>query len=195
MMSADDEESRETEELAGEDERTNHTENAHNDHTTDDHPETITPETDGLQDSSPSDDSAVGSTANSSETNTTVDPQGAPDIETLQREIRTLRSDLDAFEEEVESRTVDRPTLKSDLEQYIRNQLRRGKARGWGPYLVLLYGTATTIAAFYLLDNLFALIAMIVTYLSTLGLYVLFVLFGAGLNAIDTSRNFLDWIR
>jgi hypothetical protein len=106
-----------------------------------------------------------------------------------------LRADLDSFEEEVESRTVDRPTLKTDLEEYTRKQLRRGKARGWGPYLILLYGTATTIAAFYLLDDLVALVAMIVTYLSTLGLYALFVLLGVGFNAVDTSRNLLDRIR
>ncbi|CAJ53732.1 hypothetical protein [Haloquadratum walsbyi] len=200
MMSADDEEPRNTDEPVGEHDRDNHSDDADNaDHTAeaaDTHSDTTRSKTDTqAPDSTISDDSIINSTANPNETDTTADPQSAPDIETLQREIKTLRADLDAFEEEVESRTVDRPTLKTNLEQYIRKQLRRGKARGWGPYLVLLYGTATTIAAFYLLDDFFALIAMIIIYLSTLGLYVLFVLFGAGLNAVDSSRNLLDWIR
>jgi hypothetical protein len=72
--------------------------------------------------------------------------------------------------------------------------MRRGKARGWGPYLVLLYGTAMTIAGFVLLDDLLAVIAMVVIFLSTLGLYVLFVLFGIGLNVLSVPARARDWV-
>lgn len=127
---------------------------------------------------------------------TDVDPRGAPDIEQLDRRVEELRSDLAAFEEDIETRTVDRPALKADLERYVRGRLRRGKARGWGPYLVLLYGTAATIAAFYFLDDdLLAVAAMVIIYLSTLGLYTLFVVFGVGLNALGVPGRFVDWIR
>jgi YihY family inner membrane protein len=127
---------------------------------------------------------------------TDVDPRGAPDIEQLDRRVEELRSDLAEFETDIEERTVDRPTLKADLERYVRGRLRRGKARGWGPYLVLLYGTAATIAAFYFLDDdLLAVAAMVIIYLSTLGLYTLFVVFGVGLNALGVPGRFVDWIR
>ena len=127
---------------------------------------------------------------------TDVDPRGAPDIEQLDRRVEELRSDLAEFEADIEERTVDRPTLKADLERYVRGRLRRGKARGWGPYLVLLYGTAATIAAFYFLDDdLLAVAAMVIIYLSTLGLYALFVVFGVGLNALGVPGRFVDWIR
>ena len=127
---------------------------------------------------------------------TEIDPRGAPDIEQLDRRVEALRDDLDSFEDDIEARTVDRPTLKADLERYVRGRLRRGKARGWGPYLVLLYGTAATISAFYLLDDdLLAVVAMVIIYLSTLGLYTLFVVFGVGLNALGVPGRFVDWIR
>ncbi|WP_435183079.1 YhjD/YihY/BrkB family envelope integrity protein [Halobellus sp. EA9] len=126
---------------------------------------------------------------------TEVEPRGAPDIEELEREIEELRADLDAFEEEVDSRTVDRPEIKSEMRRYVRGRLRRGKARGWGPYLVLLYGTAATIAAFYFLSDLLAVVAMLVIYLSTLGLYLLFVIFGVGLNALGVPGRLVDWVR
>ena len=127
---------------------------------------------------------------------TDVDPRGAPDIEQLDRRVEELRSELESFEAEVDGRTVDRPTLKADLERYVRGRLRRGKARGWGPYLVLLYGTAATISAFYFLDDdLLAVVAMVIIYLSTLGLYALFVVFGVGLNALGVPGRFVDWIR
>ena len=127
---------------------------------------------------------------------TEIDPRGAPDIEQLDRRVEALRDDLDSFEDDIEARTVDRPTLKADLERYVRGRLRRGKARGWGPYLVLLYGTAATISAFYFLDDdLLAVVAMVIIYLSTLGLYTLFVVFGVGLNALGVPGRFVDWIR
>jgi YihY family inner membrane protein len=125
-----------------------------------------------------------------------LDPRGAPDIEQLDRRVEELRSELESFEAEVDDRTVDRPTLKADLERYVRGRLRRGKARGWGPYLVLLYGTAATVSAFYFLDDdLLAVVAMVIIYLSTLGLYALFVVFGVGLNALGVPGRFVDWIR
>ncbi len=127
---------------------------------------------------------------------TDVEPRGAPDIEELEDRVEELRADLDAFESDVQERTVERPDVESELKRYVRRQMRQGRARGWGPYLVLLYGTAVTIAAFYLIqDDLLAVIAMLITYLSTLGLYVLFVLFGAGLGALGVPGRFLDWVR
>ncbi|MFB6092764.1 MAG: YihY/virulence factor BrkB family protein [Haloquadratum sp.] len=127
---------------------------------------------------------------------TEVTPRGAPDIEELDQRVESIRADLDAFEAEVESRTVDRPAVESDLRRYVRRRLRGGKARGWGPYLVLFYGTAATIAAFYFLeDDLLAVVAMLVIYLSTLGLYLLFVIFGVGLNALGVPGRLLDWLR
>ena len=127
---------------------------------------------------------------------TGADPRGAPDIEQLDRRIAELDADLAEFEEEIEARTVDRPALKADLERYVRGRLRRGKARGWGPYLVLLYGTVATIAAFYFLDDdLLAVVAMVIIYLSTLGLYTLFVVFGVGLNALGVPGRAVDWLR
>jgi hypothetical protein len=127
---------------------------------------------------------------------TEIDPRGAPDIEGLDRRVEELRAELESFEDDIEARTVDRPTLKADLERYVRGRLRRGKARGWGPYLVLLYGTVATISAFYLLDDdLLAVAAMVIIYLSTLGLYALFVAFGVGLNALGVPGRFVDWIR
>ena len=104
----------------------------------------------------------------------------------LQREIERLRAEVDAFEMEVEDRVVDRDELEDDLQSYVRSRVRSGKARGWGPYLVLLYGTIMTVAI-ALGDALiggWALAAIIVIFLSTLGLYVLMVLVGLGLSAL-----------
>jgi hypothetical protein len=125
-----------------------------------------------------------------------VDPRGAPDIEQLEDRVEELRADLDSFESDVQERTVERPDVESELKRYVRNRMRQGKARGWGPYLVLLYGTAVTIAAFFLIqDDLLAVVAMLVTYLSTLGLYVIFVVFGAGLGALGVPGRLVDWVR
>jgi YihY family inner membrane protein len=123
------------------------------------------------------------------------EPSPAPDIEDLADRLDEVREDLDAFEADVEDRTVDRPALESELKAYVRRRMRRGHARGWGPYLVLLYGTVMTLGAFYLLSDLVALVAMIVIFLSTLGLYVLFVLFGAGLSLLGKPGQALDALR
>jgi len=126
---------------------------------------------------------------------TQTEPSPAPDIEDLADRVDEVREDLDAFEADVEDRTVDRPALESELKAYVRRRMRRGHARGWGPYLVLLYGTIMTLGAFYLLSDLVALVAMIVIFLSTLGLYVLFVLFGAGLSLLGKPGQALDAVR
>jgi hypothetical protein len=112
----------------------------------------------------------------------------APDITALGREVERLR-------DRVEERTVDRSALEADLRRYVRGRLRRGHARGWGPYLVLGYGAAMTIGAFYYLDGGWAILAMLVVWLSTLGLYALMLLVGAGVAASGLPGRLLDWVR
>ncbi|WP_248895678.1 YihY/virulence factor BrkB family protein [Haloplanus halobius] len=125
-----------------------------------------------------------------------AEPSPAPDIEDLDERIDAVRADLDAFESDIEERTVDRPELEAELKRYVRQRMRRGHARGWGPYLVLLYGTVMTLGAFYLLnDDLLAIVAMLVIFLSTLGLYTLFVLVGAGLSLLDIPGRALGAMR
>jgi Flp pilus assembly protein TadB len=103
--------------------------------------------------------------------------------EDLEKQVRQLRVELAEFEEQVEERTVHRERLERELKRYVRSRARRSKARGWGPYLVLLYGTAMTLGAFYLLSDLLAVLAMLVIWLSTLGLYAVMLIVGAGLTA------------
>ncbi|WP_323191008.1 YihY/virulence factor BrkB family protein [Halostella sp. PRR32] len=117
-----------------------------------------------------------------------------PDRADLEAEIERLREEVEDFEEEIEQRTVHRDDIESDLKRYVRKRVRRGHARGWGPYLVLLYGTVMTIGAFYLLSGGWAILAMIVVWLSTLGLYVLMVLFGAGLSLLGAPGRIRDAI-
>ena len=122
-------------------------------------------------------------------------PAGAPDVAALQEEVSRLRAEFDAFEDDVEERTVDKPAVESELKRYVRSQMRRGHARGWGPYLVLLYGTVLILGAFSFLDGLYAIAAMLVLGLSTLGLYTLFILVGVGLNLLETPGKALDYAR
>jgi YihY family inner membrane protein len=117
------------------------------------------------------------------------------DREELEAELEELRQQLRAFEDDVEDRTVHRDEIEGELKRYVRSRLRRGKARGWGPYLVLLYGTAMTLGAFFYLSGGWAVLAMIVVWLSTLGLYVLFVLVGLGLNAAGVPGRLVDRVR
>ncbi|WP_435097183.1 YihY/virulence factor BrkB family protein [Halorubrum sp. N11] len=122
-------------------------------------------------------------------------PAGAPDVAALEDEVSRLRSEFDAFEDDVERRTVDKPAVESELKRYVRSQMRRGHARGWGPYLVLLYGTVLILGAFSFLDGLYAIAAMLILGLSTLGLYTLFIVVGIGLNLLETPGKALDYAR
>nr|WP_321170425.1 hypothetical protein [Halobaculum sp. DT92] len=119
------------------------------------------------------------------------DGRPAPDIGELDERVAELRADLDA----IDDRTVKKPALEAELKRYVRKRLRRGHARGWGPYLVLLYGTVMVLGAFRWLDDWFAIGAMIVLFLSTLGLYTLFVLVGVGLNVVEVPWKALDAVR
>jgi len=60
---------------------------------------------------------------------------------------------------------------------------------------VLLYGTVLTLGAFSLLDGLYAIAAMVILGLSTLGLYTLFIIVGIGLNVLETPGKALDYAR
>ncbi|NKE35437.1 hypothetical protein GWG54_06340 [Natronococcus sp. JC468] len=108
----------------------------------------------------------------------------ADDADALREEIERLRDRVDEFETSVERRTVEKESLQAELKRYVRRRVRRGHAHGWGPYLVLLYGTAMSIAAFYFLTGGWAILAMLVVWTSTLGVYVLMVLLGAGLTVL-----------
>lgn len=109
----------------------------------------------------------------------------------LEEAIANLREDLDA----IEARTVHRDEVEGDLRRYVRRRLRRGHARGWGPYLVLLFGTAMTIGAFYYLRGAWAILAMLVIWLATLGLYVLMVISGLALGLASGSRRLVEAVR
>ena len=122
-------------------------------------------------------------------------PAGAPDVAALQEEVGRLRAEFDEFEDDVERRTVDKPAVESELKRYVRSRMRRGHARGWGPYLVLLYGTVLILGAFSFLDGLYAIAAMLILGLSTLGLYTLFIIVGIGLNLLETPGKALDYAR
>ena len=116
------------------------------------------------------------------------DSDPAPDVRELGREVERLREDLD-------EKTVSRSSLESELKAYVRKRQRAGKATGWGPYLVLLYGTVMTLGAFYWLSGGWAILAMIVVWLSTLGLYVQLVIFGLGLQATSVPGRLLERVR
>ena len=115
----------------------------------------------------------------------------------LQREIERLRTELDAFEMEVEDRVIDREDLEGDLEDYVDSRVRSSKARGWGPYLVLLYGTAMTVAIAFgnSLTGWLAILAILVAFLSTLGLYVLMVMVGLGISTATSSKKLIDIVQ
>jgi YihY family inner membrane protein len=114
-------------------------------------------------------------------------PSGAgfdvDDIDDVREELERIYDELDRFEGRVEDRTVHREEIEGELKRYVRGRLRRGKARGWGPYLVLLYGTAMTLGAFVYLSGGWAILAMLVIWLSTLGLYTLMLIVGGVVGA------------
>ena len=115
-------------------------------------------------------------------------PPGDPDESTepaSEAEVEQLRRELEDFRSDVETRTLPRETVEDDLRSYVRREIRSGHARDWGPYVVLLYGTLMTLGAFYYESDLSALLAMVVVWLSTLGLYVLMVMVGAGFDLAE----------
>ncbi|XVH32972.1 YhjD/YihY/BrkB family envelope integrity protein [Haloferacaceae archaeon DSL9] len=125
-----------------------------------------------------------------------VEPAGAPDIAELDERVAELRADLDTFESDIRERTVEKPDLEAELKRYVRSRMRRGHARGWGPYLVLLYGTVLTLGAFFTFESAgLAILAMLIIFLSTLGLYVIFITVGIGLNLIETPGKAIDYAR
>lgn len=110
----------------------------------------------------------------------------------IREELDALYDELDRFEERIDDRTVHREEIESDLKRYVRQRVRRGKAHGWGPYLVLLYGTAMTIGAFVFLSSGWAVLAMVVIWLSTLGLYALMLIVGTGVAAAGLPGRLKD---
>lgn len=114
--------------------------------------------------------------------------EAAPDVTELAHRVERLESELD-------EKTMSRSALESDLRGYVRSRVRRNHARGWGPYLVLGYGTLMTLGAFYWLSGGWSILAMIVVWLSTLGLYALMVALGLGLNAAGVPGKAVGWLR
>lgn len=110
-------------------------------------------------------------------------------------DVAQLRRELDRLEDDIEDRTVHRDELEADLKRYVRRRARRGKARGWGPYLVLLYGTIMTLGAFFFLNGVWAVLAMLVVWLSTLGLYVLMVIVGAAVGVAGLPGRLRESVR
>lgn len=110
----------------------------------------------------------------------------------LHSQLEELRSELRDLETDIDDRTVHRTEIEESLKRYVRKRQRRGHARGWGPYLVLLYGTAMTIGAFYYLSGGWAIAAMGVIWLSTLGLYTLMILVGIGLSVLQLPGRAID---
>ena len=119
-------------------------------------------------------------------------PDDDASAEELREELDAMYDELDRFEDRIEERTVHRDEIERDLKKYVRSRLRRGKARGWGPYLVLLYGTAMTIGGFYLLPGGWAVAAMLVIWLSTLGLYALMLIVGTTLTVAGLPGRLKD---
>ena len=145
--------------------------------------------TDTVDSRSPT-DSNGDRTAQSTDDDTTGDGAVDPDAE-----IEELRAEIDRLEDEIDDRTVHRETVESDLKRYVRRRVRRGHAHGWGPYLVLLYGTVMTLGAFYFLGGGWAILAMLVIWLSTLGLYALMLVVGLTLTLVGAPGRLLDRIR
>jgi Flp pilus assembly protein TadB len=143
----------------------------------------------------PTDEDGDQNTAGEDGDRSDTEASGDAAVADLLEQLDALREDLEAFEDDVEDRTVHRSEVESELRRYVRARLRRGHARGWGPYLVLLYGTAMTIGAFYLLTGGWAILAMIVVWLSTLGLYVLMLIVGAVLAAVSLPGRLAERFR
>ncbi len=121
-----------------------------------------------------------------------ADAETAEEVAAVRTDVERLREQLQAVDERVEERTVSRSDLEAELKRYVRSRQRRGHARGWGPYLVLLYGTAMTLGAFVYLEGVWAITAMVVVWLSTLGLYALMVLVGLGVGGLAAVGRLRD---
>ncbi|SFS43723.1 YihY/virulence factor BrkB family protein [Halostagnicola kamekurae] len=140
-------------------------------------------------------DDATGADGDRSDDRTSAQTRDrADDPAALREEIERLRDRLESFEADVDRRTVERDSLEEELKRYVRGRIRSGHFVGWGPYVVLLYGTAMAIAAFYFLDGIWAILAMFTVWTSTLGVYVLMVLFGAGVSALGIPGRLRDRI-
>jgi len=127
----------------------------------------------------------------------TPPPDGSGVEDLTDEELAQLREEFESFRDDVEDRTLHRDEIKSDLQRYVRRRMRRGHARGWGPYIVLLYGTIMTLGAFYYLQDqgLWAVLAMLVIWLSTLGLYVVMVLVGVTFRVTGLPGRLVDRVR
>ena len=108
-----------------------------------------------------------------------VDPER---VEYLASELADLQEEVEGLESRVADKTVHRNDIEAELRRYVRARQRRGHATGWGPYLVLLYGVVMTLGAFYYLGGIWAILAMIVVWLSTLGLYVVMAALSTGIT-------------
>ncbi|GGM57549.1 YihY family inner membrane protein [Halarchaeum rubridurum] len=111
-----------------------------------------------------------------------------PDVAELQRRV-------DSLERELDEQTADRDALETELKGYVRSRVRRTHARGWGPYLVLLYGTVMTLGALHWLHGGWAILAMLVVGFSTFGLYVFMTIVGLSLNALGVPGKVAGWLR
>jgi len=109
-------------------------------------------------------------------------------------EVAQLREELEALRTRIDEKTVHRDDIRSELRRYVRKRQRRGHATGWGPYVVLLYGTVMTVGAFYYLANWAAVAAMLVVWLSTLGLYVFMVVLGSFLAVGRKAAGLRDLV-
>ncbi|QFU81613.1 YihY/virulence factor BrkB family protein [Natronorubrum aibiense] len=156
--------------------------------------EAMTDDATGADEGATEDHAATGANAGPSARASARTRDRADDPEALREEIERLRDRVDSFEDNVERRTVRKESLQSELKRYVRRRVRRGHARDWGPYLVLLYGTAMSIAAFYFLSGGWAILAMFVVWTSTLGVYALMVLFEFGISLLDVPGRVRDLI-
>lgn len=155
------------------------------------------PHADGTQEPQEGAGTPHEETATPLEEATTPSGRRDPDVSArlTQEDIDELRREIDELEERLDDQTVHRTEIERDLKQYVRSRMRRGHATGWGPYLVLLYGTVMTLGAFVFLGGGWAILAMLVIWLSTLGLYTLMVLVGVTVNAVSIPGRVIDKLR
>jgi membrane protein len=127
--------------------------------------------------------------------------QGGADperVKALAEELAATREQLADLESRVDEKTVHRADVMAELKRYVRARHRRGHATGWGPYLVLLYGTVMSLGAFYYLGGWPVIAALVVIWLSTLGLFVVMLLAGALVGAgrkLGGARDIIGMLR